>query len=53
MGYHVLYQTPGVRMLGGMDPVDYYQFHFCIIYDFMFILCSFYARLFSRNVFFK
>ena len=30
MGYHVLSQTPGVRMIGCMGPVDYDQFHFYI-----------------------
>ena len=53
MGYHVLCQTPGLRMLGCMDPVDYDQFHFCIcsykfnsIFIFIFILhIHFYARI--------
>ena len=40
MGYHVLCQTPGVPILGCMDPVDYDQFHFCM-YSYILILCSY------------
>ena len=44
MGYHVLCQTPGVRMLGLMDSVEYDQFHFCI-YSYILILCLYYVHI--------